>query len=129
VTLSFQIPTGTNLVLEMSASGGSFAGSLLQGPGSVSSGSLVDMGNTLAWGGMPQVWDAIGAPVATYSMVGLGSGFDFRNAYVSAVPEPSAALLLAGGLAGLVGLAHRRGLPPAPRNSRSRSTSASNAAR
>jgi len=49
-----------------------------------------------------------GAPIDAYSYSALGdSGFDYRQAYVSAVPEPTPAALFAGGLFALLALRRR----------------------
>lgn len=99
VTVLFSATNGSRNVFEMSATARSFAGGLLAGPGSVFAESIVDMGHTLAWGGVTSVLDAAGQPVTHFSMVGLGSGVDFRLPFVTAVPEP------AGGAMALAGLA------------------------
>lgn len=112
VDVVFVLYTGANVVFEMSASANSIAGSFLAGPGGASAGASADIGHTLAWGGVQQVRDAGGNPVDTYAMTGMGSGFDFRQAYVTAVPEaPSLMLWLAGLATVAVRRARRRGRP------------------
>ena len=69
--------------------------------------SLADMGHTLAWAGVTELRDADGALVGDYSLLSDSSGFDYRHAYVSAVPDAPQAALLAAGLA-LIGVVRRR---------------------
>ena len=71
----------------------------------VSADSMADMGHSIAWGGITELRDANGQLVADYSAVSATSGFDYRSAYVSAVPEPGTGALL---LTGLAWLARRR---------------------
>ena len=102
--VAFVLSTGSNVVFEMSATARSFAGAYLAGPGGASAGASVDMGHTLAWGGVQAVHDADGNAVDLYTMTGMGSGFDFRQSYASAVPEPGGVALWMLGLAAVAGL-------------------------
>lgn len=108
IDVSLMLYSGSRIVIDMSARGQSVAGAFLQGPGGASAGSSVDFGHTLGWGGVQQVRDAAGNLIDTYAMTGLGSGFDFRQAYVSAVPEPQTIALWAAGLAFMAALSGRR---------------------
>ena len=108
VSVGFTVTNGSRVVFQMSGTAKSFAGALLGGPGSAHAESVVDMGHTLAWGGVTAVVDAAGQSVGNFSMVGLGSGVDFRLPFVSAVPEPSPVPLLLAGLATLGWLSRRR---------------------
>ena len=99
----FTVSNGSNVVFEMSATTRSSAGALLAGLGSAYSESIVDMSHTLAWGGVTAVWDAAGNPVSNFSMLGLGSGVDFRLPHASLVPEPASGVLALAGLALIVG--------------------------
>jgi hypothetical protein len=67
------------------------AGVLIAGEGIGNAGSTSDLVNTLAWGGVLDVSDSLGDPVSEFSLVGLGSGYDFREAV--AVPEPNKLML------------------------------------
>lgn len=67
-----------------------------------------DLGHTIAWGGISGLVDASGAAVSSFSAISATSGFDYRNAYVSAVPEPAQALLLLAGMLVLAWLIQRR---------------------
>lgn len=54
-----------------------------------------DYGHTMVWGGLTEVRDSTGQLVSTFSALSsTGSGFNFA----SAVPEPTSATLLVGGL-------------------------------
>ena len=108
VSVGFTVTHGSRVVFQMSGTARSLGGALLAGPGSAYAESVVDMGHTLAWGGVTAVVDAAGQPVGNFSMVGLGSGVDFRLPFVSAVPELSPAPLLLAGLAMLGWLTRRR---------------------
>lgn len=57
-----------------------------------------DLGHTIAWGGIESVVDGAGNPIDTYTAFSQTTGFDYRNAYVSAVPEPRIWLLLMVGM-------------------------------
>jgi hypothetical protein len=57
-----------------------------------------DLGHTIGWGGISSVLDDAGNPIGTYTALSATSGFDYRNAYVSAVPEPRIAVLLFTGI-------------------------------
>jgi hypothetical protein len=103
--------TGSNVVFEMSATATSFAGGALVGKGSVSAGSSVDIGHTLAWAGVQSVRGADGNLVDVYSMTGLGSGFDFGRSQtpaVTPVPEPETWAMLMAGLMIVARLGRRR---------------------
>lgn len=78
--------------------------------GQVSADSWSDLGNTIAWGGITELRDANNQLVTNFSAFSASSGFDYRNAYVSVVPElPTPALVVLGlGLMGLLGLHRRR---------------------
>lgn len=75
--------------------------------GSFNADSQSDMGHTLAWAGITELRDANGVLVSDFSAFSVGSGFDYRNAYVAAVPEHGTLALFAAGLA-LLGLQRRR---------------------
>lgn len=61
-------------------------------------------GNTIAWGGIVDLRDANGVAITDFSALSATSGFDYTNAYVSAVPIPAAAWLFGSGLLGLLGM-------------------------
>lgn len=65
-------------------------------------------GNTFAWGGVTELRDANGALITDFTAVSATSGFDYANAYVSAVPVPAAIWLMGSGLLGLIGMARRK---------------------
>jgi hypothetical protein len=106
--VGFSVTNLSRIVFQMSAIAEAHAGALLAGPGTVGMSSTLDMSHTLAWGGVLDVRDANGDAVSTYSLVGLGSGFDFRNAHVSAVPEPASAMMTLAGVLVLLGARRRR---------------------
>lgn len=66
-----------------------------------------DLGHTIAWGGISGVLDPTGNPDPAFSAVSAGSGVDYSNAYVSAVPEPTTALQLLAGV-GVLGWLRRQ---------------------
>ena len=109
-TISFQmVNNGALLQLDMRgwASAGTSVNLVI---GQVSADSWSDLGNTIAWGGITELRDANNQVVADFSAFSASSGFDYRNAYVSAVPElPTPALAVLGlGLMGLLSLHRRR---------------------
>jgi hypothetical protein len=57
-----------------------------------------DLGHTIAWGGIESVVDEAGNPIGIFTAFSQTTGFDYRNAYVSAVPEPRSWLLLMVGV-------------------------------
>lgn len=75
--------------------------------GMVQAEGVADLSNTVAWAGVLSLQDAGGAAVTDYTLRSSTSGFDYRSAYVSAVPEPASVVLWLGGLA-LLGAALRR---------------------
>ena len=108
-TLSFTMSNGGTPV-QLDMRGWASAGTSVYQPTTlVSADSVADMGHTIAWGGITALRDAGGALVGDFSAVSATSGFDYRNAYVSAVPEAPASLLLLAGLA-MLGTGWRRGL-------------------
>lgn len=74
---------------------------------SVSQGSAF-ADHSLQWGGIVGVFDEAGNPVGAYGLASA-SGFDYRKAYVPAVPEPATSVLWALGIAASVIAARRRG--------------------
>ena len=74
----------------------------------VSADSVADLGHTIAWEGIVELRDADGHVVTDYAALSATSGFDYRNAYVAAVPEPSGGLLLLAGLAAVAAVVRRR---------------------
>lgn len=77
--------------------------------GTVSSNSLADFSNTLGWGGISALHDSNGDPIDLARLqLASDSGFDYRQAYVSAVPEPATAALWLASLTGLVFQLRRR---------------------
>ena len=60
--------------------------------------ALADLGHTIGWGGISSVVDPAGNAVTAFSALSASSGFDYRRAYVSAVPEPASALLWLAGV-------------------------------
>ena len=66
-------------------------------------------GARFTWGGITALRDASGQVVNDFAAVSASSGLDYRNAYVSAVPEAPASLMLLAGRA-MLGAGWRRGL-------------------
>ena len=62
----------------------------------VTADNVADLSRSITWGGITTLHDASGQVVNNFAAVSASSGFDYRNAYVSAVPEAPASLLLAG---------------------------------
>ena len=107
-TLTFtMVNQGPQLQLYLNANAFAGTSAYHREEGSLQADSLSDMGHTLAWAGVTEIRDASGALVADYSLFSASSGFDYRNAYVSAVPDAPPAALLAAGLA-MLGLTRRR---------------------
>ncbi|MDP3871064.1 MAG: hypothetical protein Q8Q80_00225 [Methyloversatilis sp.] len=108
-SLDITVPVILGTVLPFSLGGNASAsvslGSTPYEPSSGQFAAFSNLGNTIGWGGIVMLKTAEGAPINTYSALG-DSGFDYRQAYVSAVPEPAPAALFAGGL--LVLMAMRR---------------------
>lgn len=108
--ISFQIVNqGAPLQLVLNASVRAGTSNYQRDPGQMVANSGADMGHTLAWAGVTELRDASGAQVGDFSLLSASSGFDYRNAYVSAVPDAPQVALLAAGLA-LIGLVRRRRL-------------------
>ena len=59
--------------------------------------------------------DPNGVAVTNFSAVSAASGFDYRHAYVTAVPEPAPALLMLAGLMSLMGVTRLRASRRQPR--------------
>ncbi len=108
--ISFQIVNfGAPVQLDMRAWASVMTSAQIDGVGQMSGQGFSDLGNTIAWGGITALQDDTGAMVSDFSALSVSSGFDYRNAYVSAVPEPGTLPLLLAGLAGVAWVARRRG--------------------
>lgn len=109
-TISFQLVNqGPALQLYLNASLSAGTSNYQRDPGQMLANSGADMGHTLAWAGVTELRDASGALVGDFSMLSASSGFDYRSAYVSAVPDAPQLALMGAGLA-LIGLERRRRL-------------------
>jgi hypothetical protein len=75
----------------------------------VTADSFADLGRSITWGGITALHDASGQRVDNFAAVSATSGFDYRHAYVSAVPEVPGSLMLLAGLS-VLGAGWRRGL-------------------
>lgn len=109
-TISFQM-LNHGALLQLDMRGWASAGTSVNlSLGQVSADSWSDLGHTIAWGGITELRDANNQLVSNFSAFSASSGFDYRNAYVSAVPElPTPALAVLGlGLMGLLSLHRRR---------------------
>lgn len=116
-TFSFQIPNnGWRAQLDMRGWASAGASVFLEYPsqsGVFEADGVADLGNTIAWGGITELRDANGQLITDFSAISATSGFDYRNAYVSAVPIPAAVWLFGSGLLGLIGVARRKKLKQA----------------
>ena len=65
----------------------------------------MDLGNTIAWGGITDLRDANGVAVTAFDAISGDTGFNYAQAYV-AVPEPGAFAMVVAGV--LVLVARRR---------------------
>ena len=95
--------------LSMSLNGetwGSVLGVASRG-GDVLAGGQADLRHTIAWGGISNVRDENGQAISGFTAISASSGYDYVNAFPSAVPIPAAAWLFGSGLLGLVGVARR----------------------
>jgi hypothetical protein len=74
------------------------------GPGEVAGADAwSDLGRTIGWGGISSVLDDAGNPVDSFTALSETSGFDYSNAYVSVVPEPSSLALIMVGMFRVLG--------------------------
>lgn len=108
-TFSFAMPNQSwSAKLWMSAMVGASTSTNLIGGGEALAYGAADLGNTIAWSGITELRDASGQLISDFSAISATSGFDYRNAYVSAVPIPAAAWLFGSGLLGLIGVTRRK---------------------
>ena len=108
-TITFQMQNN-GLAVQLDMRGWASAGTSIYQPQTlVTADSFADLGRSITWGGISALQDASGQLVDNFAAVSATSGFDYRNAYVSAVPEVSGSLMLLAGLA-LLGAGWRRRL-------------------
>lgn len=101
--LKLLVPNGAKLGVQLTGFAEVLGSTGAMGPdGSASLEAGADLGSTIAWAGITSLKDGDGNPITDFSAVSDVSGFDYRQAYVSAVPLPPAAILLAPALAGLL---------------------------
>ena len=97
--MSWQLASGSSLALmQINARARASGYSNVQGGGNSVAGGFADLANTVAWGGIAELHDPSGALVTDFSAISTTNGFDYRQPYVSAVPEASPQTLLAAGL-------------------------------
>ena len=115
-SITFQMENN-GLAVQLDMRGWANAGTSIYQPQLlVTADSFADLGRSITWGGITALRDAGGQRVDDFAAVSASSGFDYRNAYVSAVPEAPASLLLLAGLA-VLGAGWRRSLhQPVPRH-------------
>ncbi len=95
------VATSLGMYLSVGAEASGRLGCMPCSGGAGASGTAVsDFGSTFAWGGVQSIADAAGnaLPLATLHSVST-SGFDYRSAYVSPVPEAPTLLLWASAAA------------------------------
>lgn len=114
-TIVVTVPNGIASTLTLrAAAGASTQGGIVCGACGFSSlyaegSAFADFSQTFGWNGIQGVTDGSGRSLDLSELQVLSSsGFDYRQAYVSAVPEPSVAALLAAGLSLLAVWARRR---------------------
>jgi hypothetical protein len=106
ITVPVTLGTSLPFALGGNASASVSLGSTPYEPSSGQFAAFSSLGNTIGWGGIVLLTTAEGTPISSYSASG-DSGFDYRQAYVSAVPEPAPSVLLASGLLALLALRPR----------------------
>lgn len=107
-TLSFSMSNLTMQAL-MGVNASAFAKGYAGLPygGNAVGGGVADLLHTVAWGGISELRDPNGVLVSNFSAPSTTTDLDYRNAYVSAVPDAPTSLLLAIGLAA-IGTQRRR---------------------
>lgn len=109
------VDNGARVTISLQASAGAFTDNL----GDAGAHATADFEHTLRWGGIRSAFSAAGRPLDLGQVHLLGEdGYDYvhaapPNPYVSQVPEPANALLMALGLAAVLarGRLARRGRP------------------
>jgi hypothetical protein len=110
-TLAFALPIVFGAPLDVSLSGvveaRAGASSVIPGNAAVLDAvAAMNLGNTIAWGGIIDLRDAGGAAVTNFDAISADTSFDYAHAYV--VPEPAAGVLLLAACLGAPGLVTRR---------------------
>lgn len=100
--LQFTVANGQITWLSISATARATLSAGASNNGSASGNAWADLGQTIGWGGIDSLSDGVNQPIVNFSANSADSGFDYRQAYVSAVPEPASVLLLGLGLILLV---------------------------
>lgn len=99
LALQFTVANGQTTSLSISGSARAAISAHASNNASAGGNAFADLSHTIGWGGIGSLMDGSGQLVGDYTAISAGSGFDYRQAYVSAVPEPAPWLLLVAGLA------------------------------
>jgi hypothetical protein len=101
IALQFTVANGQNTSLSISGTSRAYINFGAGSDGAVSGNAFADLGNTIAWGGITSLLDGDGQAIGDYTAIGgdNGGGFNYRQAFATAVPEPASWLLLLLGLA------------------------------
>jgi len=101
--------TGETIRLEMGAFVEARSGAMATLAGGTAKAlAYANFGNTMSWQGITSLTDLNGASIGPFSAVSSSSGFDYANAYVTAVPEPETWTLWLCGLIGLIAVGRSR---------------------